>query len=163
MATEKTSKKTNKAEPKAAVKKPAEKAEVKAAVSKGAKKVPAGGAKPAAKKAVAPVKPKSEVFAVIQTGGKQYLVRSGETLKIEKIAKPEKGDSVVFEEILLVFDGKEAKIGAPYVKGAKVTAKIEGDERDKKITVLRYKAKTRYTKKKGHRQTHTKITITEIK
>ncbi len=108
-------------------------------------------------------KQESEVFAVIQTGGKQYLVRPGETLKIEKIVPPEKGDTFAFEEILLVFDGKEAKIGTPYVSGAKVTAKIEGDEKDKKISVIRYKSKTRQFKKKGHRQIHTKITILEIK
>ena len=115
------------------------------------------------KKTVAKKPVSTGEFAVIQTGGKQYIVRPGETLKIEKIKKPEKGDSVVFEEVLLIFDGKEAKIGTPYVKDAKVTAKIEGDVRAKKITVIRYKSKTRQFKKKGHRQTHTKITITGIK
>ena len=91
-----------------------------------------------------------EEFAVIQTGGKQYIVRPGETLKIEKITPPsgvKKTDTISFEEVLLVFDGKEAKIGTPYVKGAKVVAKIEGDVRAKKITVIRYKSKTRQFKK----------------
>lgn len=124
--------------------------------------------KPAVKKATVKKKPAakktaSDIFAVIQTGGKQYIVRPGETLEIEKIKKPARGDAVVFEEVLLVFDGKEVKIGAPYVKGAKVTAQIEGDVRAKKVTVIRYKSKTRQFKKKGHRQTHTQITITEIK
>ena len=107
-------------------------------------------------------KPDSGYFAVIQTGGKQYLVKEGETLKIEKLVV-ENDDKIVFDEILLVSDGKETKIGTPYVSGAKVTAKIEGDVRAKKITVIRYKSKTRQFKKKGHRQTHTKITITDIK
>ena len=102
-------------------------------------------------------------FAVIQTGGKQYLVTEGQTLKIEKIRGGKEGETATFDEVLLVVDGKDIKIGTPFVNGAKVTAKIEGDERDKKITVIRYKSKTRQFKKKGHRQTHTKITITEIK
>lgn len=162
MTTEKTDKKTSKPAPSGV--KPATKAAAKKTAPSGTKTpVSKTIKKTVVKKTTAPAKPVSEVFAVIQTGGKQYLVRPGETLKIEKITKPKKGDMVVFDEILLVFDGKDAKIGSPFVDGAKVTAKIEGDERDKKITVLRYKAKTRYTKKKGHRQTRTKITITEIK
>ncbi|MBU2218976.1 50S ribosomal protein L21 [Patescibacteria group bacterium] len=104
-------------------------------------------------------------LAVIQTGGKQYLVKIGETLKIEKIKT--EGDSVVFNDVLLVIDGDSAgggvKIGTPVVQGAKVTAKVEGDIRGKKITVLKYKPKVRYRVKKGHRQNYTKITITDIK
>ncbi len=102
-------------------------------------------------------------FAVIQTGGKQYLVTEGQVLKIEKIKDAKEGGAITFDEILLMVDGKDIKIGAPFVNGAKVTATIEGDERGKKITILRYKSKTRYSKKKGHRQTYTKITITSIK
>jgi len=100
-------------------------------------------------------------LAVIQTGGKQYLVKIGETLKIEKIKT--KGDSVVFNDVLLVIDEDNIKIGTPVVQGAKVTAKVEGDIRGKKITVLKYKPKVRYRVKRGHRQNYTKITITDIK
>ncbi|NOY35583.1 MAG: 50S ribosomal protein L21 [bacterium] len=138
MATEKTTNKTSKGETKSAVKKTAKKP-----VAKPAEKV--------------------DKFAVIQTGGKQYLVTEGQVLKIEKIKDGKEGKAITFDEILLVVDGKDIKIGAPFVSGAKVTATIEGDERGKKITVLRYKSKTRYSKKKGHRQTYTKITITSIK
>lgn len=155
MEKEKKTSKTSKAEPKETPKK---KAAAPAKTVKETKKT--APQKTPAKKSD---KKESEVFAVIQTGGKQYLVRPGETLKIEKIVPPEKGDTIAFEEILLVFDGKDAKIGTPYVSGAKVTAKIEGDEKDKKISVIHYKSKTRQFKKKGHRQIHTKITILDIK
>jgi len=142
MAAEKTTNKTSKGETKSAAKKTAKK--------------PA--AKPAEKG-----EPRVDKFAVIQTGGKQYLVTEGQVLKVEKIKGGKEGKAITFDEILLVVDGKDVKIGAPFVNGAKVTATIEGDERGKKITVLRYKSKTRYSKKKGHRQTYTKITITSIK
>ena len=89
------------------------------------------------------------------------MVKIGETLKIEKIKTT--GDSVVFNDVLLVIDGDNIKIGTPVVQGAKVTAKVEGDIRGKKITVLKYKPKVRYRVKRGHRQNYTKITITDIK
>ncbi len=155
MEKEKKTTKTTKADSKKTAKKKAD------ASTKSVKKTQKAPLKKALSKKTD--KQESEVFAVIQTGGKQYLVRPGETLKIEKIVPPEKGDTLAFEEVLLVFDGKEVKIGTPYVSGAKVTAKIEGEERDKKVSVIRYKSKTRQFKKKGHRQIHTKITITEIK
>ncbi len=154
MEKEKKTTKTSKATPKEATKKKV--ATPEKPVKEAKKTAPQ---KASAKKTA---KRESEVFGVIQTGGKQYLVRPGETLKIEKIVPPGKGDTLVFEEVLLVFDGKDVKIGTPYVEGAKVTAKIEGDERDKKISVIRYKSKTRQFKKKGHRQIHTKITIVGI-
>jgi len=102
-------------------------------------------------------------FAVIQTGGKQYLVAEGQVLKIERINDVEEGKTIIFDEILLVVDGKDVKIGTPFVDGAKVSAKVEGEAKGKKVTVLRYKPKKRYQKKKGHRQIHTTITITSIK
>lgn len=105
----------------------------------------------------------SDIFAVIETGGKQYLVKEGQSLNVEKLPRPPKGDTITFDKVLLVFEGKDAKIGAPYVADAKVTAKLEGEIRGKKITVLRYKSKTRYSKKKGHRQTYTKLNIIDIK
>ena len=116
-----------------------------------------------AKKAVTKSAEKVDKFAVIQTGGKQYLVTEGQVLKIERIKDAEEGKTITFDEILLVVDGKDTKIGAPFVDGAKVSAKVEGEAKGKKVTVLRYKPKKRYQKKKGHRQTHTTITITSIK
>ena len=101
-------------------------------------------------------------FAVIKTGGKQYLVFEGDTIKIEKIKDAKEGGNIEFNEVLLVSKGSDLKIGTPLVDKAKVTAKNEGEVRGKKITVLRYKSKTRYTKKKGHRQPYSKIIITKI-
>lgn len=105
-------------------------------------------------------------FAVIQTGGKQYLVKPGDALKIEKIKATEKDGSVVFDKVLLIVDGpaspqggENIKIGKPFIEGAKIIAKIVEEGREKKITVLHYKPKTRYHKKAGHRQPYTKVKI----
>lgn len=101
-------------------------------------------------------------FAVIKTGGKQYLVETGDVLKVEKLAPLAKGDKVIFDEVLLLDDGKTVTIGNPFIKGAKVEAKYEGEERSKKVTIIKFKRKTRYTKKQGHRQIKTKVTIGKI-
>ena len=99
-------------------------------------------------------------FAVIETGGKQYKVSAGQKLKIEKIEAKE-GDKFVFDKVLLVGDGENAEIGAPYVSGAKVEAKVLRQARDKKKIVFKYHSKTRYRKKKGHRQEFTELEITK--
>jgi large subunit ribosomal protein L21 len=100
-------------------------------------------------------------LAIIKTGGKQYLVKEGDRLKISKLDAKE-GDEVKFDEVLLVAD-KEAKIGAPLVEGAKVTAKVLKQGRGKKVIVFHYHSKTRYKKKAGHRQHFTEVEILEIK
>jgi|SRR3989338_4508888 len=101
------------------------------------------------------------MFAVVKTGGKQYLVLPGQKLKIEKLDAKE-GGKIVFDEVLLVSDDKKVEIGAPLVKGAKVEAKVLRQGRAKKIIVFRYHSKTRYRKKKGHRQPFTEVEITKI-
>ena len=102
--------------------------------------------------------------AVIQTGGKQYKVSEGDTLKIEKLKEEHKaGAKITFNEVLLVDDGKDTKIGTPYVSGAKVEATLEEEGRDKKVSVIRFRAKSRYFKKKGHRQPYAKVKISAIK
>lgn len=98
-------------------------------------------------------------FAVIKTGGKQYKVAEGDVLTVEKL-NHESGE-VEFNEVLLVANG-EIKVGKPTVPGVKVTAKILEEGKGKKKMVFRYKSKTRYKKKKGHRQPFTKIQITKI-
>ncbi|MEK9186106.1 MAG: 50S ribosomal protein L21 [Patescibacteria group bacterium] len=100
-------------------------------------------------------------FAVIEAGGKQYRVSAGEKLKIEKLEAKE-GDALVFDKVLLTADGESVKVGAPHVSGAKVEAKILKQGRAKKVIVFRYHSKTRYRKKKGHRQMFTEIEITKI-
>jgi len=104
-------------------------------------------------------------FAVIATGGKQYTVSKGETITIEKLAGAHKeGDSVVFDKVLLVDDGKNTSIGTPYIAKAKVTGTITKIGRAAKIIVVRYKQKSRSGwKRNGHRQPFFKVKIDALK
>ena len=106
-------------------------------------------------------------FAVIQTGGKQYKVSKGSLVSIEKIKEKgieyKKGDKISFDKVLLVDDGKDATIGTPYITGAKVDAEIVEIGRARKILVVKYKQKSRYLRRNGHRQPFFKVKITEIK
>jgi large subunit ribosomal protein L21 len=103
-------------------------------------------------------------FAVIKTGGKQYKVSSGSVLSVEKMkGEYKKGDKVVFDKILLVDDGKDTTIGTPYITGAKVNAEILEIGRARKVLVVKYKQKSRYLKRNGHRQPFFKIKINSIK
>src|SRR3989344_5823746 len=95
-------------------------------------------------------------IAVIETGGKQYVVFDGDVVTIEKIPA-EKGKKVTFDKVLLVDDGKAVTVGAPHVAGAKVTGELVSEGRAKKVTVIRYRQKSRYFKKKGHRQAISKV------
>ncbi len=100
-------------------------------------------------------------LAIIKSGGKQYLVKEGYKLKLEKISASE-GDSIEFDKILLIAD-KEVEIGTPLVEGVKVTAKVLKQGRSKKVVVFHYHSKTRYKKKAGHRQHFTEVEILGIK
>jgi len=102
-------------------------------------------------------------IAIIKTGGKQYIVKAGDELKIEKLPK-KVGDSFEFDQVLMIADdkSKEVKIGQPFIKDAKVSAKILEQARDKKVRVVKYKNKTRYHKVYGHRQPFTKVKIEKI-
>jgi len=103
-------------------------------------------------------------FAVIATGGKQYLVRPGLSLKIEKLMGTHKvGDTIVFDNVLLVAGDGEPKFGAPFVKGAYVSATLKTIGRAQKVTVIKYKQKSRYFKKNGHRQPYFEVVIDLIK
>jgi large subunit ribosomal protein L21 len=107
--------------------------------------------------------PSVDDFAVIATGGKQYRVAVGETITIEKIkGEIKKGDSVTFDKVLLVDNGTETNIGAPYIAGASVTGEIASISRAAKVTVIKYKQKSRYFKKNGHQQPQFKVKITAI-
>ena len=101
-------------------------------------------------------------LAVIEAGGKQFIVREGQELRIEKLPN-EVGDSIEFE-VLLVSDeeGTNTKVGTPTVGGAKVTANVLEQGRGKKIPIIKYKPKTRYRRNVGHRQPYTKIKIEKI-
>ncbi|MDP4001100.1 MAG: 50S ribosomal protein L21 [bacterium] len=99
--------------------------------------------------------------AVIDTGGKQYLVSPDEKIIIEKLDALA-GDSVVFDKVLLTVDGDKVKVGKPYVTGSKVTGKVLTQQRGKKLVVFKYKAKSRYRRKQGHRQSETIVQIEKI-
>lgn len=99
-------------------------------------------------------------FAVIKTGGKQYIVRKGDVVTIEKLEHD--GGNITFDQVLLVADEKKAHIGQPLVVGAKVTATVMDEGKSKKKIVFRFKAKTRQKTKKGHRQPFTKVKIESI-
>lgn len=103
-------------------------------------------------------------FAIIETGGKQYMVAPGDSVKIEKIIGNFKvGDNVSFDKVLLVDDGKAVvNIGTPYITGAKVSGSIIEIGRNPKVTVIKYKQKSRYFKKNGHRQPFFKVKIEKI-
>lgn len=100
------------------------------------------------------------MYAIIETGGKQVKVTEGQEIYIEKLDAGE-GDSVTFDRVIFV-GGDETKVGAPYVEGATVSAKVEKQGRAKKILVYKYKAKKNYRRKQGHRQPYTKVTIEKI-
>lgn len=101
------------------------------------------------------------MFAVIETGGKQYVVKPGQKIKIEKITTDAK-DQAVFDKVLLKTDKANIEIGTPYIKGARVEARILADGRSERKIVFRYHSKTRYRKFKTHRQPYTEVEITTI-
>ncbi len=100
-------------------------------------------------------------LAVIETGGKQYIVAPGQKIKIEKIAGKD-NEEIVFDQVFLIEDGKKVLIGAPLVKGATVTGKVIGQIKSKKSVSFRYKAKTRSKVKQGHRQQLTEVEVLKI-
>lgn len=99
-------------------------------------------------------------FAVIETGGKQYRVSAGSTIRIEKLPNTKEGAAVAFDKVLLTDDGAKTVVGAPYLVGANVKGEVIEEGRNKKIEVIKYKAKSRYFKLRGHRQPFMKVRIT---
>ena len=100
------------------------------------------------------------MYAIIATGGKQYRVSEGDVIRVEKLGV-EAGETVTFDQVLLV-SGDEVKVGAPTVAGATVTADVVANAKAKKVIVYKYKRKTGYHKKNGHRQQYTAVKITKI-
>jgi len=101
------------------------------------------------------------VYAIIETGGKQYRVQEGDVLFLEKLSS-EEGQTVVFDRVLAVSEGEELKVDTPGVEGASVTARVLGHGFGKKIIVFKYKPKKNYRRKQGHRQPYTKVQIEKI-
>lgn len=100
------------------------------------------------------------MFTIIKTGGKQYKVSEGDVIKVEKI-EAEAGDKIEFDQVLMVA-GDDVKVGSPVVEGAKVSAEVLDQKKDKKIVIFKFKAKKNYRKKKGHRQPYTLVKIEKI-
>jgi len=102
-----------------------------------------------------------KIYAVIETGGKQYRVSPGQVINVDRIdVNP--GDTVELDKVLLVADNENVAVGTPTVEGAKVMATSQGDGKAKKIIVFKYKPKVRYRKKTGHRQLYTRLAIDKI-
>ena len=99
------------------------------------------------------------MYAIIETGSKQYRVAEGDVIQVEKLHL-EEGKEITFDRVLMVSDGQEVKVGAPVIDGAQVTATVQGHGRGKKIIV--YKHKKNYHKKQGHRQDFTRLHIDKI-
>ena len=101
------------------------------------------------------------MYAVVESGGKQHRVIEGETLKVEKIDIAT-GETLTFDQVMMVGEGDSVKIGAPYVDGSKVTAEIVSHGRHKKVTIVKFRRRKHHRKQMGHRQWYTEIKITGI-
>lgn len=101
-------------------------------------------------------------FAIVAHGGHQYRVAPGQVVSLEKFEGAEVGAKVVFDQVLLVGNGDDAKVGTPTVSGAKVEGEVVEVGRDRKITVIHYRAKSRYFKKNGHRQPFVDVKIAKV-
>lgn len=101
------------------------------------------------------------MHAVILTGGKQYRISEGSTLRVEKLDAAE-GDTFEFDKVLMVSDGEQVQVGKPYLDGGKVTATVERHGRGDKIDVIKFRRRKKYRRKLGHRQAYTQVRITGI-
>ena len=122
--------------------------------------VPKTRSKRAAKSEATPA-PASTSYAVVQTGGKQYRVKVGDRIRVEKLTG-DGGSDITLDQVLLVGGDGGTRVGLPLVDGASVTARIEGQERGEKLVVFKYKAKKGYRRRIGHRQSLTQLTVTAI-
>ncbi len=102
-----------------------------------------------------------DTYAIVQTGGKQYRVHTGDEFRVETLPGDE-GDLVELDDVRMVSEDGEIKLGSPSIEGAKVTAEIIGNGKAKKVIIFKYKAKTRYRRKNGHRQPYTDLRVTDI-
>lgn len=102
---------------------------------------------------------KASEFAVIETGGKQYLVSVGDVVEVELLGDLKEGDKVEFDKVLMVDNGSDTTIGEPYIKGAKVKATYQGEKKGPKITIVRYQQKSNRDRRIGHRQKYAQVKI----
>lgn len=105
---------------------------------------------------------KNDAFAVIETGGKQYVVSAGDIVEVELLGDMEEGAKVEFDKVLMTDDGSKAAIGTPYLEGKKVTGTFQGIKKGPKLSIIRYKAKSNRDRKIGHRQKYAEVKIESI-
>lgn len=101
-------------------------------------------------------------FAIIETGGKQYKVAEGDVLNVEKLKEHKAGDTVVFDKVLLLDDGKSTTVGTPYIKGKTVEVELTEEGKGKKILVQKFKSKSNWSRRLGHRQPFAKVSVKKI-
>ena len=101
------------------------------------------------------------MYAVIKTGGKQYRVKEGDTLRVEKL-EVDAGATIDFDEVLALGDGQDLEIGSPFVDGGSVSATVKSHGRHKKIRIIKFKRRKNYLRRQGHRQDYTEVQITKI-
>jgi large subunit ribosomal protein L21 len=101
------------------------------------------------------------MYAVIQSGGKQYRVSEGDKLRVEKLAA-DAGTDIELDQVLMVGDGDDVRVGRPFVEGGRVTATVEGHGRGKKVMIVKFRRRKPYMKRQGHRQWYTELKITGI-
>ena len=101
------------------------------------------------------------MYAVIQTGGKQYRVAAGDVVRVEKLGA-EEGTEMELDKVLMIADGDNVKVGTPYVEGGKVSATVKSNGRAKKVKIVKFRRRKQYLKRQGHRQSYTELQITGI-
>lgn len=101
-------------------------------------------------------------FAIIETGGKQYKITEGDVFSVEKLTDKKEGETVTFDKVLLIDDGKSTKVGAPYITGATVEVVLTEVGKGKKLHIQKFKSKSRYKRKVGHRQPFAKVAVKKI-
>jgi large subunit ribosomal protein L21 len=102
------------------------------------------------------------MYAIVEDGGKQYRVETGDTIFVETRELPEGAKTVEFDRVLMLGDGRQSKVGAPWIPGAKVTARLDGALRGPKVEIIKFKRRKGYRLHKGHRQNYLKVTIDKI-
>jgi len=101
-------------------------------------------------------------FAIIETGGKQYKVAEGDVLTVEKLKGAKEGDTVTFDKVLLIDDGTKTEVGTPYLSGNTIEVELTEQGKGKKLYVQKFKSKSRYKRRLGHRQSHSKISVKKV-
>ncbi len=101
------------------------------------------------------------MYAVIETGGKQYRVAPGDKLRVEKLNAAE-GEAVQFAQVLMVANGDDVKVGKPYVEGSSVSAKVVAQGRGNKVEIIKFRRRKHHMKRQGHRQAYTELEITDV-